>query len=203
VLNRGNARKAVSHKDGDSAAFVKSLKQAQERTPIRLLSYCPMPNHFHLAVWPRRDDDLSDFMTRLMTARVRRYHQHDHSSGRGHIRQGRSKAFPIQEDEHLLTVLRYIERNPLHANLAKRAGDWPWSSACPRGGDEPVPNWDLCGAVRSGSIVSMHHEPRRKSSTCAVVFSAAGRSAPPRFSFAVFPFARRCAESAATAAIRL
>ena len=46
--------------------------------------------------------------------------------------QGRFKAFPIQEDEHLLTVLRYIECNPLRAGLVKRAEDWRWSS---------LPNW--------------------------------------------------------------
>jgi hypothetical protein len=93
-----------------------------------------MPNDLHLAVWPRHDDDLTDLMMRLMTAHVRRYHRHYHSSGHGHFRQGRFKAFPIQADEHLLTVLRYIERDPLRANLAERAGDRPWSSACPRGG---------------------------------------------------------------------
>jgi putative transposase len=38
------------------------------------------------------------------------------------------KAFPIQQDEHLLTVLRYVERNPLRAKLVDRAQDWPWSS---------------------------------------------------------------------------
>jgi REP element-mobilizing transposase RayT len=74
VLNRGNARKTVFHKDGDFGAFVKLLKEAQERMPIRLLSYCLMPNHFHLAVWPQHDDDLSDFMMWLMTAHVCRYH---------------------------------------------------------------------------------------------------------------------------------
>jgi putative transposase len=95
-----------------------------------------MPNHFHLAVWPQRGDDLSDFMMWLMTAHVRRYHRHYHSNGHGHIWQGRFKAFPIQEDEHLLTVLRYIERNPLRANLVERAQDWLWSSASPRGGDD-------------------------------------------------------------------
>jgi putative transposase len=63
----------------------------------------------------------------LMTAHVRRYHQHYHSSG--HIWQGRFRAFPIQEDDHLLTVLRYIERNPVRAVLVERAQDWRWSSA--------------------------------------------------------------------------
>ena len=65
----------------------------------------------------------------LLTAHVRRYHQHYHSSG--HVWQGRFRAFPIQEDQHLLTVLRYIERNPVRAGLVSRAEHWPWSSANP------------------------------------------------------------------------
>ena len=65
----------------------------------------------------------------LMTAHVRRYHQHYHSSG--HVWQGRFRAFPIQEDDHLLTVHRYIERNPVRAGLVERAEDWRWSSAAP------------------------------------------------------------------------
>jgi putative transposase len=62
-----------------------------------------------------------------MTAHVRRYHQHYHSSG--HVWQGRFRAFAIQEDDHLLTVLRYIERNPVRAGLVERAQDWRSSSA--------------------------------------------------------------------------
>ena len=71
------------------------------------LAYCLlMPNHFHLALWPREDGDLSRWMPWLMTTHVRRYLRHYRSSG--HVWQGRFKAFPSQEDEHLLTVLRYI-----------------------------------------------------------------------------------------------
>ena len=61
-----------------------------------------------------------------MTAHVRRYHRHYRTSG--HVWQGRFKAFPINEDEHYLTVLRYAERNPLRAELVERAQDWRWSS---------------------------------------------------------------------------
>ncbi len=46
----------------------------------------------------------------------------------GHIWQGRFKAFPIEQDEHLLTVLRYNERKPLRAGLLNRAENWSWSS---------------------------------------------------------------------------
>ena len=129
VLNRGNRRRAIFHKDGDYAAFVKLLRQAGERVPVRLLGYCLLPNHFHLALWPVADGDLSDYMMWLLTAHVRRYHQHYHSSG--HVYQGRFRSFPIQEDDHLLTVLRYIERNPVRAGLVERAQDWRWSSATP------------------------------------------------------------------------
>jgi putative transposase len=62
----------------------------------------------------------------LLMAHVRRYHQHYRSNG--HVWQGRFKAFPIEQDDHLLTVLRYIERNPLRAGLVKQAEDWRWSS---------------------------------------------------------------------------
>jgi putative transposase len=137
VLNRGNGRRTIFHRDGDYAAFVTLLREAGERTPVRLLAYCLMPNHFHIALWPREDGDLSAYMMWLLTAHVRRYHQHYHGSG--HVYQGRFRSFPIQEDDHLLTVLRYIERNPLRAGLVGRAQDWRWSSAAPqRGGGPPL-----------------------------------------------------------------
>ena len=72
------------------------------------------------------DGDLSRWMHWLLTTHVPRYLRHYHSSG--HIWQGRFKAFPIEGDEHLLAVLRYIERNPLRAGLVDRAQDWEWSS---------------------------------------------------------------------------
>ena len=49
-------------------------------------------------------------------------------AGTGPVYQGRFKSFPIQTDHHLLVVFRYIERNPLRANLVRRAEDWRWSS---------------------------------------------------------------------------
>lgn len=64
-----------------------------------------------------------------MTSHVRRYHRH--SKGSGHVWQGRFKAFPIQDDDHYLTVLRYVERNPLRANLVERSQDWEGVSLKP------------------------------------------------------------------------
>jgi putative transposase len=81
VLNRGNGRGTVFHKDGDFHAFVKLLRDAEEHVPMRVLAFCLMPNHFHLVLWPREDGQLSDYMAWLLSAHVRRYHQHYHSSG--------------------------------------------------------------------------------------------------------------------------
>ena len=129
VLNRGNGRNTVFHKDGDYGAFLKLLNEANDRHSMRLLSFCLMPNHFHMVAWPREDGDLSRWMQCLMTSHVRRHHLHYKTSG--HVWQGRFKAFPIQSDEHLLTVLRYVERNPVRAKTIpiRKAQKWPWSSA--------------------------------------------------------------------------
>jgi len=113
------------------------IGQAGDRVPMRVLAYCVMPNHFHLVLWPSPDGDLSRWMQWLLTAHVRRYHRHYHSSG--HVWQGRFKAFPIQEDQHLLTVLRYVERNPLRAGLVERAEHWSWSSLHGLAAGRPAP----------------------------------------------------------------
>ncbi len=126
VLNRANGRFTVFHEPADYAAFVNLLDAACQRIPMRVLAYCLMPNHFHLVVWPAGDADLSAWMHWLSTTHVSRYHKKHKSTG--HLWQGRYKAFPIQEDEHLLAVLRYVERNPLRANLVTLAEDWPFSS---------------------------------------------------------------------------
>ena len=115
VLNRGNARQRVFHKEADYQAFLRLFNEAQDRCAMRLLAYCLMPNHFHLVLWPHGDGDVSRWMQWIQTTHVRRYHEHYHTTG--HVWQGRFKAFPIQEGDHLLTVLRYVERNPFRAGL--------------------------------------------------------------------------------------
>ncbi|MGH8104187.1 MAG: transposase [bacterium] len=126
LLNRGNRRARVFHSPGDYRDFVPLMGQACTRLPMRILAYCLIPNHFHLVLWPHKGGDLGRWLQWLMTTQVRRHHLRHRSSG--HLWQGRFKAFPIQEDEHLLTVLRYVEANPPRAGLVSRAQDWEWSS---------------------------------------------------------------------------
>ncbi len=146
VLNRGNAGRRVFHKKGDYQAFLKAMGHACVEVPMRVLGFCLMPNHFHLVLWPINDGDLSSWMQWLQNAHVRRYHKHH--PGSGHIWQGRFKSFPIAEDKHLLTVLRYAERNPLRAKLVKRAEQWEWSSAGYWQEREGRPSYLISGPVR-------------------------------------------------------
>ena len=126
VLNRGNGRTRVFHKDEDYQAFVDLIAKANQRIPMRVMGYCLMPNHFHLMVRPFGDGELSTWMQWLMTSHVRRYHAHYHSSG--HVWQGRFKSFIVQKDEHFLKAMRYVERNALKAGLVKRAQNWRFGS---------------------------------------------------------------------------
>jgi putative transposase len=128
VLNRANARMTIFDDDEDYEAFEKVLGQAVARTEMRLLAYCLMPSHWHLLVWPLKDGALSEFAGWLTLTHTQRWHAHRKSAGSGHVYQGRFKSFPIQEDEHFYTVARYVERNALRANLARRAEQWRWSS---------------------------------------------------------------------------
>ena len=132
VLNRRVGRLPLFEKDEDYAAFEKVLDQAHVRSPMRVITYCLMPNHWHLVLWPAHDGQLSTYMQWLTTTHMRRWHAHRGTRGTGPVYQGRFKSFPIQEDAHLLTVCRYVERNPLRANLVEHAEDWPWCSLARR-----------------------------------------------------------------------
>ena len=127
-LNRGNDRRNIFEDDGDFAAFERVLEATLEQVPVRLLAYCLMPNHWHLLLQPQKKGELGQFMQRLTTTHVRRWHRHRHSEGRGHLYQGTYKSFPVQDDGHFSTVARYVERNALRAGLVDKAQDWQWGS---------------------------------------------------------------------------
>ena len=128
VLNRAVARLPLFRKAADYEAFEHILEEAVARHTTRLLAYCVMPNHWHMVLWPREDGELTAFVRWLAHTHVMRWHAHHHTSGTGHLYQGRFKSFPIQRDDHLLTVCRYVERNALRANLVKRAEEWRYDS---------------------------------------------------------------------------
>jgi len=128
VLNRAVARLPLFEKPADYEAFERILVEALDRLPMRILSFTLMPNHWHLILWPEHDEDLTAFCRWATLTHSMRSHAHYHTSGTGHIYQGRFKAFPVETDEYFYTVCRYVERNPLRANLVDRAEQWRWSS---------------------------------------------------------------------------
>lgn len=128
VLNRAVGRATLFESADDYAMFVRVLEQAAERVPMRLLAWCLMPNHWHLLLWPRRDQDLSEYMRWLTVTHTQRWHAAHRTAGTGPLYQGRFKSFPVQSDDHYWQVCRYVERNPLRAKLVRRAENWEWSS---------------------------------------------------------------------------
>ncbi len=130
VLNRANGRLRLFRKEADFVAFEEVLALAWKRMPLRILGYTLMSNHWHFVVWPKRGqhEQVSEFFRWLTVTHSQRWHAHHGTAGMGHVYQGRFKSFPIANDEHLLAVLRYVERNPLRAKLVARAEIWRFGS---------------------------------------------------------------------------
>lgn len=141
VLNRGNHRQRLFTKPEDFALFLGLLAEAGERYEVKLWGYCLMGNHWHLVVETPHTKELSQWMHWISNRHVRIFHQRNRRLGGGHIYQGRYKSFPIQNEEYLYTVLRYVEANPLRAKLVEEAQEWPWSSLSTVEQVEGVAKW--------------------------------------------------------------
>ena len=142
VLNRGVARLDFCEKEEDFDAFMRVVNETWKVVPLPIFAMVLMSNHWHFVVRPETDDQVSEFFRRLTVTHTMRWHSHYQTGGTGHLYQGRFKSFPIQQDEHLLTVMRYVERNPVRANLIRHAEDWKWSSAfARRQTKQKQPNW--------------------------------------------------------------
>lgn len=130
ALNRANGRATIFRGKADYELFEKVLEEAKGVVDtVRILSYCVMPNHWHMVLYPARDGDLSKFVNWLTLTHTQRYHAQHGTIGHGHLYQGRYKSFLCEEDHHYISLVRYVERNPLRAHLVKRAEDWRWGSA--------------------------------------------------------------------------
>lgn len=150
VLNRAVARLTLFEKPGDYEAFERVLAETHARIPLPLFSYVVMPNHWHFVVRPETDSQLTEFFRWLTHTHTMRWHAHYQTEGTGHLYQGRFKTFPVEDDEHLLAVLRYVERNPLRASLCQAAEEWRYGSMWRR----------VAGDAKSRGILSDWPVPR-------------------------------------------
>lgn len=146
VMSRATRGQVLFRDPSDYLLFQALLARAVEERLIRLLAYCLMPNHWHMALWPSADDQISAFVQWLCAVHARRLHLKCGTYGRGAVYQSRFKAVPVHTETYFYRVLRYIERNAVRGGLCERADQWPWSSASLEGrgqgiviADWPVP----------------------------------------------------------------
>jgi len=163
VWNRGNAGGKIFLKETDFIAFENIITQAVEKTEMRILAYCIMPNHWHFVLQPRKDGDLSLFLHWLTLTHTARWQVSKGVEGSGHLYQGTYKSNICESDEHFLQLVRYVERNALRAKLVKRAEDWRWSSGWIRvNGDEEkkkiLCEWPFVIPKNYSEIINKHQD---------------------------------------------
>ncbi|MEY3784538.1 MAG: hypothetical protein RLZZ230_860 [Candidatus Parcubacteria bacterium] len=128
IINRANARLQIFNNEEDYELFEEVLQDAWDIYQPNILAYCVMPNHFHVVIKTKEDGEMSQFMKWFTQTHASRWHAKNKTHGSGSLYQGRYKSFIIQDDQHLFTVLRYVERNPLAAKLVTKPLNWKYSS---------------------------------------------------------------------------
>lgn len=126
IINRGNNRQDVFRDEDDFVTYLNTIKKFKEKYSFKLYGYCLMDNHTHLIIEPTTPNTLSKIVQSITLSHIRLYHSKYSSSG--HLWQGRFKNPIIQTDEYLLQCLKYIELNPLRANVVTSPENYNWSS---------------------------------------------------------------------------
>jgi len=127
AFTRGLDRKPLFRDDRDRHTFLLILEQVLGDTSTRCFTFALMENHFHLQLRTVATP-LSAVMHRIKL-RYARYHNRRYG-GTGHVFEGRFKSVLIESEEHLLTVLAYINLNPVRAGLVTdeaALADYPWT----------------------------------------------------------------------------
>ncbi len=126
ITQRGNFHQNVFNDDEDRQNYLLWVQNYSNKYVLSILSYCLMSNHVHFIVIPHKEDSLArTFNTAHMC-----YAQYANKKMRrsGHLWQGRFFSC-ILEEQHLIMAARYVERNPVRANLVSKPWQWHWSSA--------------------------------------------------------------------------
>jgi len=125
VMNRGRRGENVFTGSDDYEAFIALLQDASEMFNIRVSAFCLMSNHYHILV-QTPGGNLSRAMRHINGVYTQRYNRKRKTDGQ--LFRGRFKSVLVQEDSHLLELLRYIHRNPVRAYICNAVGDYLWSS---------------------------------------------------------------------------
>jgi putative transposase len=127
VIHRGHNRNPVFISDDDYRFYLKNLADLKVQLNCRVYSYCLMTNHVHLIIDPGEQADALGTLIKKVAARQTRYV--NRLEGRtGTIWEGRYRSSPICKDTYLLACSRYIEMNPVRAEMVKEPSGYRWSS---------------------------------------------------------------------------
>jgi REP element-mobilizing transposase RayT len=122
---RGVNRDPIFLEDEDRERFLGALQAAREASGCRVLAYCLMDNHVHL-VLRTTTEPLGATVKRVG---VRYAGWFNRKYGRaGHLFQDRFKSVPVEDDAHLITLLRYVWNNPVEAGMVRHPDHYLWSS---------------------------------------------------------------------------
>jgi putative transposase len=126
IVQRGRSKNSVFHQPDDFKMYRWALGKAIEKTGCCLHAYVLMDNHIHLLITPAEDGSLARFMQVVGVRYVPYYHSTYGTSGS--IWEGRYKSSLVLDSSYFISVMRYIEMNPLRAGMVENAGDYRWSS---------------------------------------------------------------------------
>jgi len=126
VIQRGNNREPCFYAEEDYRRYLDDLKESAEKYHCRIHAYVLMTNHVHLLVTPMKAPGIS----KMMQALGRRYVYYINKTYKrtGTLWEGRYKSSLVDSDQYLLTCMRYIELNPIRANIVNHPGEYKWSS---------------------------------------------------------------------------
>lgn len=127
ITQRGNNKEAVFFEDEDREFYLKTLSKYSHKWAFEIWAYCLMSNHIHILTVPRKEESLARGIgsTNLVYTQYINY-KYKRS---GRLWQNRFFSTIIEKEPYLWAVARYIEKNPVRANLVKKAEDYAWSSA--------------------------------------------------------------------------
>jgi len=135
VIQRGNNREPCFYAEEDYWRYKDELTQAAKKNHAIIHAYVLMTNHVHLLVTPQHEYSITHMMQDL----GRKYVRYINTTYKrtGTLWEGRFKASLVDSDAYLLTCMRYIELNPVRANMVSHPGDYRWSSyACNANGKQ-------------------------------------------------------------------
>lgn len=125
VMIRGNERKQIFLDDDDKIRFIDILKEKKQNQNYSIYGYCLMDNHVHLLI-NEGDETISQVMKKINISYA--YYFNKKYGRVGHLFQDRFKSEAIEDDEYLLSAVRYIHNNPVKANIVIQAEEYKWSS---------------------------------------------------------------------------